>query len=298
MVAGLDISLEIEQIGPRFQEEAIVRQERVHSRFFRTAYVWEDTETTGGKAALRWPVSHVSTPVSGAVAGTSRTRSDDPSPILAREGWPILAIVVVIGALPVVAVVLLAPAWTWAAAIPGILLLAFCCWFFRDPQRAIPDETGLLVAPADGLVIAIEPAKPPEELGLGDVGEMERVVIFLNVFNVHVNRVPYAGTIVKVAGKAGKFAHAGKPDAEHNQRKSIALKLSNGATAVVTQVTGLIARRIVCHAQEGASYKVGQRYGLIRFGSRTDVYLPKGVTWLVKPGDKTTGGVTKLAKFN
>lgn len=202
-----------------------------------------------------------------------------------------------IGALPVVVVALLAPAWAWAAALPGVLLLAFCCWFFRDPQRAIPDEAGLLVAPADGLVIAIEPAKVPEELGLGDTGEMERVVIFLNVFNVHVNRVPYAGTIVKVAGKAGRFAHAGKPDAEHNLRKSIAIKLNNGVTAVVTQVTGLIARRIVCHATEGKTYKVGERYGLIRFGSRTDVYLPKGVTWLVKPGDKTTGGVTKLARL-
>ncbi len=247
--------------------------------------------------ALPWRVSHVSAPVSVAGSDTSRTRGDDPSPIIAREGWPILAIVVVIGAAPVAAVALLAPAWTWLAAIPGVLLLAFCCWFFRDPQRAIPDETGLLVAPADGLVIAIEPAKPPEELGLGDVGEMERVVIFLNVFNVHVNRVPYAGTIVKVAGKAGKFAHAGKPDAEHNQRKSIAIKLQGGVTAVVTQVTGLIARRIVCHATEGKAYKVGERYGLIRFGSRTDVYLPKGVTWLVKPGEKTTGGVTRLARL-
>jgi phosphatidylserine decarboxylase len=188
--------------------------------------------------------------------------------------------------------------WGWLLAIPGVLLLVFCCWFFRDPQRAIPDEPGLLVAPADGLVIAIEPGKPPEELGLGDVGEMERVVIFLNVFNVHVNRVPYAGTILKVAGKAGQFAHAGKPEAEHNQRKSIAMKLSNGATAVVTQVTGLIARRIVCHAEAGRAYKVGERYGLIRFGSRTDVYLPKGVTWLVKPGEKTTGGVTKLARLS
>ncbi|GDX98308.1 phosphatidylserine decarboxylase proenzyme [Phycisphaerae bacterium] len=229
----------------------------------------------------------------------SRTRSDDPAPILAREGWPILAIVLVIAALPPLIAGPLAPAWGWYLAIPGVLLLAFCCWFFRDPQRAIPEEPGLLVAPADGLVIAIEPATPPEELGLDKArtGEMERVVIFLNVFNVHVNRVPYAGTILKVAGKAGLFAHAGKPEAEHNQRKSIALQLSNGATAVVTQVTGLVARRIVCHAQEGQAYKVGQRYGLIRFGSRTDVYLPKGTTWLVKPGDKTTGGVTKLAKL-
>lgn len=254
----------------------------------------------GGRVALRCGVSQAPASASISQTTSSRTRPDDPSPIIAREGWIILFIVVIIGALPVAATAMFAPAWAWAAAIPGVLLLAFCCWFFRDPQRAIPDEPGLLVAPADGLVIAIEPAKVPEELGLdaAALGEVERVVIFLNVFNVHVNRVPYAGTIVKVAGKAGKFAHAGKPDAEHNQRKSIALKLSNGATAVVTQVTGLIARRIVCHAQEGASYKVGQRYGLIRFGSRTDVYLPKGVTWLVKPGDKTTGGVTKLAKFN
>lgn len=185
----------------------------------------------------------------------------------------------------------------WLVAVPGALLVLFCLWFFRNPQRAIPSDPAVLVAPADGVVMAIEPWNPPEELGLGDIGPTQRVVIFLNVFNVHVNRVPIAGTIINIARKAGGFAHAGKPEAHHNQRCSIAIKSKDGRVVALSQVTGLIARRIVCHAEKGDTYDKGERFGLIRFGSRTDLYLPADALVLVRPGDKTLGGTTPVARW-
>lgn len=220
-------------------------------------------------------------------------------PIIAREGWVIIAIaaLVAIGAM-VLAGLVLGP-WGAAGASLLLLLIPFCCWFFRDPQRAIPDAPGVVVAPADGVVIAVEPCDPPRELRLsGDAAQgMVRVVIFLNVFNVHVNRVPIAGSVVGSAFLKGQFAHAGKPAAEHNQRHSIVLERENGALVVVSQVTGYIARRIICRATVGQRYRTGDRFGLIRFGSRTDLYLPRGTQVLVRTGEKTVGGQTVIARL-
>ena len=222
---------------------------------------------------------------------------DKPSPPVAQEGWLIiLAVMLAAAGIAWFAVAKLG-VWGWLVAVPGGLLVLFCLWFFRNPQRAIPSDPAVLVAPADGVVMAIEPWNPPEELGLGDIGPTQRVVIFLNVFNVHVNRVPIAGTILAVARKAGGFAHAGKPEAHHNQRCSIAIKSKDGRVVALSQVTGLIARRIVCHAEKGNTYEKGERFGLIRFGSRTDLYLPADALVLVKPGDKTLGGTTPVARW-
>lgn len=125
-----------------------------------------------------------------------------------------------------------------------------------------------------------------------------RVVTFLNVFDVHVNRAPVAGSVVAVVRGEGGFAHAGKPEADHNQRMTLALRMSDGRYAACTQLTGLIARRIICRAKPGENYKAGQRYGLIRFGSRTDVYLPLGTKVLVKVGQRVKGGANALAQLS
>jgi phosphatidylserine decarboxylase len=232
-------------------------------------------------------------------------RPDDPAPPIARAGWPFLAIAGSAGA-----ALSVAAAWAWSLAIPAGLAwvgLIFCAWFFRDPQRVIPADASAVVSPADGVVLGIDEAPMPEELAgddagldaahLSDEARMTRVAIFLNVFNVHVNRVPLAGEVLGVAIRAGGFAHAGKPQAAHNRRCSVAIRANAGTLVVVSQVTGWIARRIVCHARKGEHYRTGQRYGLIRFGSRTDVYLPRGTRILVAQGQKVVGGQTILARL-
>ncbi len=225
------------------------------------------------------------------------TRPDDPSPPVAREGWIIVALFFVIAA---VAAGLASLAGAAVAAVVGGLGLAlslWCVWFFRDPQRAIPDAPGIVVSSADGVVMRVEPCQPPEELGIDPAASqgMVRVVVFLNVFNVHVNRAPIGGAVKKVAAKSGGFAHAGKPDADKNERSSVWVALADGRPVVVTQLTGWIARRIINRAKEGQSLRTGERYGLIRFGSRTDTYLPAGFEVLVKPGENVTGGRSILA---
>ncbi len=232
-----------------------------------------------------------------APSGDSRTIPDQPSPIIAREGWVILVIVFLLAGGLTWLSVWQFQALGWIAAVPAALLILFCLWFFRNPQRMIPADPSAMVAPADGVVIAVEPAELPDELATTASEPMQRIVIFLNVFNVHVNRVPFAGTILKVARKAGGFAHAGRPEAQHNQRCTLAMKTKDGRLLAISQVTGLIARRIVCHAQAGEQYEKGQRFGLIRFGSRTDIYLPASALVTVKPGDKTLGGTTIIARL-
>lgn len=230
-------------------------------------------------------------------ASSDSTLTDKPSPPVAREGWGIIATAIIFAiGIGWISVYKLGD-WGWVIAALGGLLVLFCIWFFRDPQRAIPGDPAMLVSPADGVVLAVEPWQPPEELGLGDVGPMQRIVIFLNVFNVHVNRVPIAGTVLSVARKDGGFAHAGKAGANHNKRCSIAIKCASGRIAVVTALTGWIARRIVCHAEQGDTFDKGDRFGVIRFGSRTDLYLPADALVLVKVGDKTLGGTTPVARW-
>lgn len=185
----------------------------------------------------------------------------------------------------------LAPRLGWL----GLLLTAWIAWFFREPRRVPPSRTGVIVSAADGTVSLIERAAPPPELGLDD-GERTRVSVFLSVFDVHVQRMPVTGSVTRTAYRPGKFLSADLDKAsEDNERNSMLLTTTDGLTLVVTQIAGLVARRIVCSAREGDQAVIGRTYGLIRFGSRVDVYLPGGATVLVEPGQRVIGGETVLA---
>lgn len=180
----------------------------------------------------------------------------------------------------------------------GVLFTLFCLYFFRDPERVPPARPGAVVAPADGRVVSVTQAVPPAELGLGDVPRW-RVAIFLSVLDVHVNRMPASGTVTRVAYRAGKFVNASMDKAsEHNERNALALRLPDGRQMAVVQIAGLIARRIVCSVREGQAVLGGSRFGIIRFGSRTDLYLPEGVRPLVEEGQLTIGGETVLAELS
>lgn len=190
--------------------------------------------------------------------------------------------------------------YAWATPLGNIslVLTAWCVYFFRDPDRVIPQEKGLVLSPADGCVHQVVPNQaPPEELSLqGD--DWTRVSIFLNIFNVHVNRVPTAGKITKAVYRPGKFLNASLDKAsQDNERQALALETPEGKIIAFTQIAGLIARRIRCDIRENDKVEAGQRFGLIRFGSRCDVFLPKGITPLVLPGQKVIGGETLLAKL-
>ena len=188
---------------------------------------------------------------------------------------------------------LLTPILGWI----GVGLTVWCYYFFRDPERVTPDRPGLIVSPADGIVSLIEPAVPPKELGMSD-RPLTRVSVFMNVFNCHVNRAPVAGEITAVAYRPGKFFNASLDKAsEHNERNSLCIRLSDGREIAVVQIAGLVARRIVCFVAPGAQTATGERFGLIRFGSRLDVYLPPGVTPLVSLGQTMVAGETVLAEL-
>jgi phosphatidylserine decarboxylase len=176
----------------------------------------------------------------------------------------------------------------------GVLATAWCVYFFRDPWRVTPLDDGLVVAPADGRILGVGEAPPPPELEMG-AAPMLRIGIFLNVFDVHVNRMPMSGRIAKRAYTKGKFLNASLDKAsEDNERMALRLATPGGDVAVV-QIAGLVARRIVCAVSEGQEVVAGQRFGLIRFGSRTDVYLPLAWRPLVVPGQRAVGGETVLA---
>jgi phosphatidylserine decarboxylase len=177
----------------------------------------------------------------------------------------------------------------------GIAAALFCAYFFRDPARVTPARAGLVVAPADGRVVSVAEAVPPAELGLGPEPRW-RVAIFLSVLDVHVNRSPVDGTVSRIAYHPGKFLNAADDKAsDENERNGLALAMADGRTVGVVQIAGLIARRIVCEVKEGQALAAGQRFGLIRFGSRTDVYLPPGVVPLVAEGQRMVGGETVVA---
>jgi phosphatidylserine decarboxylase len=182
----------------------------------------------------------------------------------------------------------------WVVGL-GAAFTLFCLYFFRDPERFAPARPGAVVSPADGRVVVVDFAVPPAELGLGAL-PMPRVAIFLSVLNVHVNRMPVAGTVTKIVYHAGKFISAGHEKASDvNERNSLSLRLADGRTMAVVQIAGLIARRILCSAQEGQVFATGARFGIIRFGSRTDLYLPDGVVPLVSVGQTMIGGETVIA---
>lgn len=207
-----------------------------------------------------------------------------------RAGWPFIA-----GGLVVGSIGLFVGAWlAWL----GLAFAAFCLYFFRDPERVTPIRPGLIVAPADGRVVLVGPAVPPEELGLGPAPRW-RVAIFLSVLDVHINRVPADAVVTRVAYRPGAFVSASMDKAsESNERNALALRLADGRDMAVVQIAGLIARRIICSVREGDQIRGGSRFGLIRFGSRTDLYLPQGVKPLVVPGQYMIGGETVIAEAN
>jgi phosphatidylserine decarboxylase len=203
-----------------------------------------------------------------------------------REGYPF------VGTFALVSLILF---WIWTPlGWIGTVLTLWCALFFRDPVRVTPVGEGLVVAPADGRISKIINAVPPKELNLGD-RLLPRVSIFMSVFNCHVNRSPVGGRIERIVYKHGAFINAELDKAsEDNERNSFVI-LSAGNRVGVVQIAGLVARRIVCFQREGASIAAGERIGLIRFGSRVDVYLPEGTRPLVAEGQTAVAGETVIA---
>jgi phosphatidylserine decarboxylase len=205
-----------------------------------------------------------------------------------REGWKFIAIFAVV----TLVLFWIANPLGWV----GVILTCWCAYFFRDPPRVTPVRDGLLISPADGVVQMIERAVPPEELGMGTDARM-RISVFMNVFDVHVNRSPVDATVLAVAYRPGKFLNAALDKASiDNERQSLRMKLGNGKEIAVVQIAGLVARRILCEAREGQAYKAGERFGLIRFGSRVDVYLDDGMVPLVVTGQRCIAGETVIAE--
>jgi phosphatidylserine decarboxylase len=208
-------------------------------------------------------------------------------PPLNPEGWKFVALF----AVGTLLLSMAAPLFFW----PGAILTLWCAYFFRDPIRTVPAREGLLVSPADGLVQKIVKVVPPSVLNLG-AAECTRISIFLNVFDVHVNRIPAAGTITALHYHPGKFFNASLDKAsEENERQHITVVMNNGKAIGVVQIAGLVARRILCTLKQGQQVATGERLGLIRFGSRVDVYLPEGAHPLVIVGQRAVGGETVLA---
>ncbi len=180
----------------------------------------------------------------------------------------------------------------------GVGATVWCYYFFRDPERVTPKGDNLVISPADGIISLIEPAVPPAELGMADA-PLTRVSVFMNVFNCHVNRSPVAGEVTAIAYRPGKFFNASLDKAsEDNERNSLRIQMADGRDIAVVQIAGLVARRIVCFTKQGAHIQAGQRFGLIRFGSRLDVYLPQGVEPRVSIGQTMVAGETVLAELS
>lgn len=204
-----------------------------------------------------------------------------------RAGWPF------VGAFALGTVLLAAV--TAPLGWLGVGLTLWCAWFFRDPDRVTPVRAGLIVSPADGVVQRVDKAAPPAELEMGAEPRW-RVAVFMNAVNVHVNRAPAAGAVARLAYRPGKFINASLDKAsEDNERLALRLVLGDGRDLACVQIAGLIARRILCEATEGQTLAAGQRYGMIRFGSRVDVYLPEGVEPLVAEGQTMIAGESVLA---
>lgn len=203
------------------------------------------------------------------------------------EGWRFVAI---FGAITLVLF------WLWEPlGWIGLGLTVWCYYFFRDPVRSVPLDEGLIVSPADGVISLIEHAVPPAELGMGPEALL-RVSVFMNVFNCHVSRMPVAGQIDAIAYRPGKFLNASLDKASSdNERNSLAIRMADGRKVAVVQIAGLVARRIVCFARVGQTLRMGDRFGLIRFGSRLDVYLPDGVEPQVALGQTMVAGETVIA---
>jgi phosphatidylserine decarboxylase len=203
------------------------------------------------------------------------------------EGWRFVALF---------AVVTLLLFWLWSPlGWIGVVLTVWCACFFRDPGRVTPSREGLVISPADGVVSMIAQVPAPPELNMGDAA-MTRISVFMNVFNVHVNRIPISGTIVDKAYIPGQFLNASLDKASvFNERNAVRLKMTDGRDIAFVQIAGLVARRIRCDVERNDAVRTGERFGLIRFGSRVDVYLPSDVAPLVIVGQTTVAGETVLA---
>lgn len=226
-----------------------------------------------------------------------------PRPVLGITipGWPIIGAFVAVGAGLTAAAMAVLGTWGWSVAAIAALLLAWCVWFFRDPERASPTDPGLLLSPADGVVcqVVVQPPAPGVIPGdpLPSDTPVTRISVFMNVFDVHVNRVPVEGTVEALGYTPGRFFNASFDKAsEHNERLAMTLRLPDGARCVCVQIAGLVARRIVCQVREGVAVARGDRFGLIRFGSRVDVYLPDGYDPAVTVGQRAVAGVTVIAR--
>ncbi len=210
-----------------------------------------------------------------------------PEISIAREGYPFILF-------SGFATLILALVSQDAAALAGLAMTCFVTWFFRDPARIVPADTTALVAPADGKVIRVEEVDDP--LFLRD--RAIKVSIFMNIFNVHVNRIPRAGVVERVSFKPGRFYSADTDKAVlHNEYCALVIRTDSDRIYGVVQVAGLIARRIVCRAEPGDRVATGSRYGLIRFGSRVDLYLPPDAEICIRRGQKTRAGETVLARL-
>jgi phosphatidylserine decarboxylase len=204
-----------------------------------------------------------------------------------RAGWPFI--------LPAAALAVLGGAlWGPFAAVPGVLLAAFFVFFFRDPTREIPTVAGdTVLSPADGRVMfagELVGADPPQ-------GQWRQICIFLSPMNVHINRIPWGGVVRRVRYHPGRFLPAYRREAGDLNEYAEVWVERDGRTLVFRQIVGLLARRVVCRVREGEQVTTGQRFGVMKFGSRMDVYVPDGTTLLVKPGDIVTAGLTPVARL-
>ena len=209
--------------------------------------------------------------------------------LIHREGWKFATIFFLTS-------LLLLMVWL-PFAIIGFLLTFFVVWFFRDPDRKTPNIKNKIISPADGKICLIGKAKPPKELSM-DSEEMFRICVFMNVFNVHVNRSPVKGIIREIVYKKGQFLNASLDKAsEKNERNSLIIETDDNKEIIVTQIAGLIARRILSFVNNKDKIDVGERFGLIRFGSRVDIYLPEGSKAAVKIGDTVKAGETIIGSL-
>lgn len=222
----------------------------------------------------------------------SLKRMLDLVPPLHPAGWPFVAVFAIVTAI----LALVSSVLGWI----GVFLTAWCLYFFRNPKRVTPLKDGLVVAPADGLVVKVEDAPYPAELEKVEKAKSgSRISIFLNVFDVHVNRIPIEGKVEEVVYRPGKFVNASLDKASvDNERSTTLIRLSDDRFVAVTQIAGLVARRIINEAKKGKKFKTGEVFGLIRFGSRVDVTLPAGVTPQVIKGQRMIAGETVLADLN
>lgn len=217
--------------------------------------------------------------------------------VIAPEGWPIIAVFLLVSAGLSWAALHFLGQWGWIVVVAAVLLCVWCFAFFRDPRRSGSMAPGDVLSPADGVVCLLDTAAPPPDLNLGSQ-PLQRVCVFMNVFNVHVNRAPVEGVIHAIAYHKGQFLNASFDKASDlNERSAMALRIPDGRLVVAVQIAGLVARRIVSRVKVGELLHKGDRYGLIRFGSRVDVYLPPGTTISVALGQKVSAGVTTIAKL-